>query len=494
MHRQLCVRPGINNTTMTAQQMTFRLFNQMSGQKENFRPISAKNLRLYVCGPTVYDAAHIGNARPVVVFDLLFRLLRHHYGARHVTYIRNITDVDDKINERAARQGCSIQALTARTAQQYQADMAQLGALAPSHEPRATDHIHAMRRMIETLVAKGHAYIAADHILFDVTSLERYGRLSRRSLDEMRAGARVEIAPYKKNPLDFVLWKPSEDGMPSWKSPASITRAGRPGWHIECSAMAATFLGTTFDIHGGGADLVFPHHENEIAQSCAAHGTHEMANYWLHNGMLLVEGRKMSKSAGNFFTIRGLLSGAHMPAEPPAMPWTGAELRLALMHTHYRQPLDFTARLLLSCRQALTRWARALPTQAAAGTMPPSSFIEALGDDLNTPAAIAIWHRLARAAREGDRRAAHELHASLSLAGFDLTQPATGDARMQAARARFTAAECADITQQIKARDAARQAGDFDRADAIRHLLAERGVRLTDRKDPRSGATFTEWE
>ena len=285
--------------------MTLRLFNTLTKTKDAFAPIDAKNVRMYVCGPTVYDFAHIGNARPAIVFDVLFRLLRHEYGDAHVTYVRNITDVDDKINARATERGISIRDLTEDTARIYNEDVAALGCLAPSISPRATEHIAQMIAMIEQLIAGGHAYAADGHVLFDVSAKPDYGKLARRSLDEMIAGSRVEVAPYKKGAMDFVLWKPSDAAIPGWESPWG---RGRPGWHIECSAMAGQYLGQTFDIHGGGIDLMFPHHENEIAQSeCAHHGA-PIANVWMHNGFLQVNGEKMAKSAGNFFTIRDLLA------------------------------------------------------------------------------------------------------------------------------------------------------------------------------------------
>ena len=308
--------------------MTLRLYNTHTKSKDEFVPLDPKNVRMYVCGPTVYDFAHIGNARPAIVFDVLFRLLRHVYGDAHVTYVRNITDVDDKINARAAERGISIRHLTEETARIYNEDVAALGCLPPTIAPRATEHIAQMVTMIEALIAAGHAYEAEGHVLFDVSSKPDYGKLSRRSLDEMIAGSRVEVAPYKKNPMDFVLWKPSGSGLPGWESPWG---RGRPGWHIECSAMAGQYLGQTFDIHGGGIDLVFPHHENEIAQSeCAHHGA-PLAQVWMHNGFLQVEGEKMSKSLGNFFTIRELLES-----------YPGGALRLAMMQTHYRQPVNWT--------------------------------------------------------------------------------------------------------------------------------------------------------
>ena len=311
--------------------MELALYDTLTRKKRPFTPIDPARVRMYVCGPTVYDFAHIGNARPVIVFDVLFRLLRHIYGADHVTYVRNVTDVDDKINARAAERGISIQELTKTTYENFSADVQALGCLPPTVEPRATEHIEAMKEIIERLVKAGCAYVAEDHVLFHVAAMKDYGKLSNRSLDEMIAGARVEVAPYKKDPMDFVLWKPSKPGEPAWPSPAGIKTPGRPGWHIECSAMAWKHLGETFDIHGGGIDLVFPHHENEIAQSRCAFHTPVMANYWMHNGFLQVEGEKMAKSAGNFVTIHELLKD-----------WPGEVVRFNMLRTHYRQPIDWT--------------------------------------------------------------------------------------------------------------------------------------------------------
>src|SRR3954465_110194 len=368
--------------------MTLRLFNTLTKTKDVFAPIDAKNVRMYVCGPTVYDFAHIGNARPVIVFDMLFRLLRHIYGDAHVTYVRNITDVDDKINARAAERGISIRELTEETARIYEEDVAALGNLPPSVTPRATEHVGEMIAMIEELIAAGHAYEAEGHVLFNVSSKGDYGKLSRRSVDEMLAGARVEVAPYKKNAMDFVLWKPSEANLPGWDSPWG---RGRPGWHIECSAMAGQYLGETFDIHGGGIDLQFPHHENEIAQSEAAHHGPPLAAVWMHNGFLQVEGEKMAKSAGNFFTIRDLLAD-----------WPGEVLRLNMLRTHYRQPLDWTIRGLQENSKILDEWyalsavtnrKNIIPDGGENGR-PPPPVLDALCDDLNTPKAITELHQL----------------------------------------------------------------------------------------------------
>src|SRR3954471_19603501 len=327
--------------------MELKLYDTLTREKRVFVPIDPARVRMYVCGPTVYDFAHIGNARPVIVFDVLYRLLRHLYGEDHVTYVRNITDVDDKINARAAERGISIRDLTEATYNDFKQDVAALGCLPPTVEPRATEHIEEMKTLIERLVASGNAYVAEEHVLFSVPSMKGYGKLAKRSLDEMMAGARVEVAPYKRDPMDFVLWKPSKPGEPAWPSPCGINRAGRPGWHIECSAMSWKHLGEVFDIHGGGIDLMFPHHENEIAQSRCSFNTPVMANYWMHNGFLQVEGEKMAKSAGNFFTIRELLAN-----------WPGEVLRLNMLRTHYRQPLDWTESGLEQSWATLEDWWR----------------------------------------------------------------------------------------------------------------------------------------
>src|SRR5690348_4093305 len=325
--------------------MTLRLFNTLTKTKDLFTPLDPNRVRMYVCGPTVYDFAHIGNARPVIVFDVLFRLLRHAYGDDHVTYVRNITDVDDKINARAAERGIAIRELTEETYKNFKEDVAALGTLPPTVEPRATEHIAEMKTLIERLVASGNAYVAEDHVLFSVPSMPDYGKLARRSLDEMMAGARVDVAPYKRDPMDFVLWKPSKPGEPAWDSPSGIATPGRPGWHIECSAMSWKHLGETFDIHGGGIDLVFPHHENEIAQSRCAFHAPVMANFWMHNGFLQVEGEKMSKSLGNFVTIRELLQ-----------EWPGEAIRFQMLMTHYRQPIDWTNTGLAEAKRTLDHW------------------------------------------------------------------------------------------------------------------------------------------
>ena len=461
------------------------LYNTLTRKKERFEPLDAKNVRMYVCGPTVYDYAHIGNARPVIVFDVLFRLLRHIYGPDHVTYVRNITDVDDKINARAAEEGVAIRELTERTAKQFHDDIAALGVLPPTVEPRATEHIKEMKALIKALVDKGHAYVAEDHVLFHVPSMPDYGRLSNRSLEEMEAGARVEVAPYKKDPMDFVLWKPSKEGEPSWPSPCGIKRRGRPGWHIECSAMAEKHLGKVFDIHGGGIDLVFPHHENEIAQSRCGHGTDVMARFWLHNGFLQVEGEKMSKSLGNFITIHDLLKD-----------WSGEVVRFNMLRTHYRQPIDWTKKGLEESRATLDRWAEisdSVGGEVGEGWLPSGEVIEALCDDLNTPLAIARLHELAKEAKGGAHAIAQQWLASAEFMGFDVsrwTAPSRSAVLMEVTDPDLAAR----VKTLVEARSKARQAKNFKEADRIRDELAGMGIALKDSKDPETGEIVTTWE
>ena len=394
--------------------MELKLYDTLTREKRGFTPLDPAGVRMYVCGPTVYDFAHIGNARPVIVFDVLFRLLRHLYGADHVTYVRNITDVDDKINARAAEEypdrplNEAIRRVTETTDKQFHEDVAALGCLPPTVEPRATEHIAAMKALIERLVAEGNAYVAEEHVLFRVASMPDYGKLSKRSLDEMIAGARVEVAPDKRDPMDFVLWKPSKPGEPAWPSPCGIATAGRPGWHIECSAMSWEYLGETFDIHGGGIDLVFPHHENEIAQTRCAFHAPLMANVWMHNGFLQVEGAKMAKSEGNFITIRELFDGWK------GKRWRRPEIRLLMLSTQYRQPLDWTLQGLEETQRVISHWEQitANVDHDVIEIKPSEPLASALLDDLNTPDAIFHLHELAKGAR-ANRSAANELYANL---------------------------------------------------------------------------------
>jgi len=470
--------------------VSLTLYNTLARRKEPFEPINPARVRMYVCGPTVYDYAHIGNARPVIVFDVLFRLLRHIYGAEHVTYVRNITDVDDKINARAARDfpdlplNEAIRRVTSATETQFHADIAALGVLPPTVEPRATEHIEQMKTLIEALVARGHAYVAEGHVLFDVSSMPDYGRLSNRSLEEMEAGARVEVAPYKKGPMDFVLWKPSKAGEPSWPSPCGIAAPGRPGWHIECSAMAGALLGDVFDIHGGGIDLVFPHHENEIAQSRCAHDTPVMARYWLHNGFLQVEGEKMSKSLGNFITIHELLATKAFGASQ----WHGRVIRLAMLATHYRQPIDWTAERLLQARATLSEFADLLSAVEPADA-PNAEVVAALSDDLNTPSALSIVHGLAKSAKRNPASAA-ELRRTLEFMG--LYGGETREALNVGVEVRSVDAD--KVGELVAARLAARKSKDFKESDRLRDELAAMGVTLKDAKDASTGELTTTWE
>lgn len=463
--------------------MALVLHNTLTRSKEPFAPIDPQNVRMYVCGPTVYDYAHIGNARPVVAFDVLFRLLRRLYGEAHVTYVRNITDVDDKIMERAAASGESIASITARTTDAYHEDMGALGALAPTREPRATEHIAPMIALTEMLIQRGHAYVddAGSSVLFNVPSMADYGALSRRNRDDQIAGARVEVASNKRDPADFVLWKPSTPDQVGWDSPWG---RGRPGWHIECSAMSWQHLGVEFDIHGGGIDLVFPHHENEIAQSRCAHGSAAMARTWLHNGFVMVGGQKMSKSLGNFLTVHDLR------AKHP-----GEAIRLALLSGHYRQPIDITENLLAECRGTLDRWYGALRDVAAEGQpvpeneAPDPAVLAALEDDLNTPQAIAALHALVADFYRSEhlpRRAqlAARLRISAALCGFLEAAP---EAWFGWAPAGAETLDAAAIESAIAARAEAKKARDFSRADAIREELKAQGVVLED------GAQGTVW-
>jgi cysteinyl-tRNA synthetase len=499
-----------DETPAEATEAQLRLYNTLTRRKEDLAPIDANAVRLYVCGPTVYDFAHIGNARPVIVFDVLFRLLRHVYGADHVTYVRNITDVDDKINARAAREypdlplNEAIAKVTEATERQFHDDVAALGALPPTHEPRATQYIDTMRIMIERLIARGVAYVAEDHVLFSPNAMDalpgapRYGTLAHRSLDEMLAGARVDVAPYKRDSMDFVLWKPSKPNEPGWPSPAGIGAPGRPGWHIECSAMSmATLLEpfggglqcddpslNTFDIHGGGIDLVFPHHENEIAQSCCAFGSTRMANVWMHNGFLQVEGEKMSKSLGNFVTIHELLR----TAEFGGRKWSGEALRLAMLRTHYRQPIDWTVKALEEAEATLDRWYDAVGDVEPASEMAPG-VLDALADDLNTPAALSELHRLAHPAvmglmvvglsEMGQIEAPELLKASANLLGL-LQQTRSERQATALSEAQIDAAE---INAIIAERAQARATRNWAESDRLRDQLAALGVAIKDTKD-----------
>ena len=465
--------------------MSITLYNTLTRRKDALTPLDPDNVRMYVCGPTVYDYAHIGNARPVIVFDILFRLLRHAYGADHVTYARNITDVDDKINARASAENVSIRDLTERTAAQFHADIAALGVLPPTVEPRATEHIPEMVELCEILVKNGHAYVGDGHVLFDVSSMADYGKLANRSLEEMEAGARVDVAPYKRGPMDFVLWNPSKQNEPAWPSPCGITAPGRPGWHLECSAMSEKHLGKVFDIHGGGIDLVFPHHENEVAQSRCAHGTPAMAQVWMHNGFLQVEGEKMSKSLGNFITINELLSASKFGDQP----WHGRVIRFAMLGTHYRSPIDWTVDRLAQARATLAELAETLHGVTPASA-PHADVIAALEDDLNTPSAISIIHGLAKSARRGNAETAGELKAALQFMG--LYDNETADEFFVGAEAPRVDAK--EIERAIKARLDARKARDFKEADRIRDDLAGKGIQLKDAKHPTTGEIVTTWE
>ncbi|MEQ8391435.1 MAG: cysteine--tRNA ligase [Thalassospira sp.] len=448
---------------------TLRIFDTLTREKQVFEPINSDDVRLYVCGPTVYDYAHVGNARPVVVFDTLVRVLRHIYPK--VTYVRNVTDVDDKINARAKESGEPISEITKRTHQAYLDDMGALNAIKPDIEPRATDHIPEMIAMCESLIEQGFAYAAEGHVLFAVEKFDEYGKLSRRDRKEMIAGARVEVAPYKKDPADFVLWKPAEDDMPGWDSPWG---RGRPGWHIECSAMSTRYLGENFDIHGGGSDLVFPHHENELAQSCCANQGSSYAKYWMHNGHLMVEGEKMSKSLGNFVTVHDLLEN-----------WSGEAIRLAMLGTHYHQPINWTEDNLRQAKESLDRFYTAL--RQSADVIPenvpaPRAVLEALCDDLNTPLAIAEFHNLVTRLNKSEKKyeraeAKGEILAAAKLLGILEADPEawfTGSADED---------EAAEIDDLITQRADAKKNKDFATADKIRNDLLARGILLEDFKE-----------
>ena len=473
-----------------AEKPVLSLYNTLTRSKEPFAPIDPDNVRMYVCGPTVYDFAHIGNARPVIVFDVLFRLLRHLYGESHVTYARNITDVDDKINARALRDfgpqiadgslslNEAIRRVTEKTANQFHSDIEMLGAIAPTHEPRATEFVQPradgkadMITLIQRLIERGHAYETNGEVLFDTGSMADYGQLSKRNLDEQQAGARVAVDVHKKNPGDFVLWKLSSPEEPGWQSPWG---RGRPGWHIECSAMSAAYLGETFDIHGGGLDLIFPHHENEIAQSRCAHGTKVMANVWMHNGFVQVEGRKMSKSEGNFVTIYELLHEEKFGGRK----WPGEVLRLAMLMTHYREPIDFSVKRLEEAERLIARW--------PAGGNPAEGRVDGtvlapLLDDLNTVGAVQALHALAQCAN-ADPLMLPVFAASAALLG------------VLPKKAEVSKALEESIDAVIQLRLEMLKAKNFTEADRIRNDLAEKGIQLKDGKDPATGERVTAWE
>ncbi|MFN3320240.1 MAG: cysteine--tRNA ligase [Allorhizobium sp.] len=486
-----------------------KLYNTLTRDKVDFEPIDPDNVRLYVCGPTVYDFAHIGNARPVIVFDVLYRLLRHTYGADKVTYVRNITDVDDKINARALRDFGSqiadgsmslneaIRAVTGKTESQFHEDVGSLGCLKPTVEPRATDNIPQMIVIIQRLLDMGHAYVAAGseghEVLFSTASMADYGMLSKRKLEDQQAGARVAVESHKMNPADFVLWKQSADTEPGW--PASFTFEktttpiyGRPGWHIECSAMADRYLWEEikdrlspkakakphqFDIHGGGLDLIFPHHENEIAQSCCAFDNDLMATVWMHNGFLQVEGRKMSKSEGNFVTINELLATEKFGGRQ----WPGEVLRLAMLMTHYREPIDFSVKRLEEAERLLTKW----PAGDAGDVAPDASVLEALADDLNTVAAVQAVHALAQAAN-ADPSKLPLFVASAALLGVAPKKAEVSDDLSAAVQA------LVDMRLEML------KAKNFAEADRIRDELAAKGIQLKDGKDKETGERITTWE
>ncbi|PPD16642.1 MAG: cysteine--tRNA ligase [Methylobacterium sp.] len=485
-----------------------RLYNTLTRKKEVFAPLDPARVRMYVCGPTVYDFAHIGNARPVIVFDVLFRLLRHLYGAEHVIYTRNITDVDDKINDRAARDypdlplNEAIRKVTEGTNAQFQADVKALGCLEPTHQPRATEHIRGMLEVTQRLLDKGFAYVAegaeGKEVLFAVTAMPRYGQLSNRKLEEQEAGARVAVEAHKRNPGDFVLWKQSSAGQPGWEasfsaSGGTVSIFGRPGWHIECSAMSmATLLEpfggglacddptkNTFDIHGGGVDLVFPHHENEIAQSCCAFGSEKMASIWMHNGFLQVEGQKMSKSLGNFVTINELLATEKFGGRK----WDGQVLRLAMLRTHYTQPIDWTIEASKEAEMHLDNWSQLIEGKPVGEV--PTGVLSALADDLNTPAMIAELHKTARASDFAG------LKAALDLLGFNLAKE--GPYKSGVRRAIERAFDKQHIDSLISLRLAARAAKNWAESDRIRDELAAMGIQLKDGKDE-AGNPVTTWE
>ena len=498
---------------------TLKLYNTLTREKAPFKPIDPDNVRMYVCGPTVYDFAHIGNARPAIVFDVMFRLLRHVYGEDKVTYVRNITDVDDKINARALRDypgmelNAAIRLVTEKTDRQYQEDVKALGCLEPTQQPRATEHINGMVRIIQQLLDNGHAYVAQGEegreTLFDVRSMPSYGMLSNRKLDQQQAGARVAVESHKRNPGDFVLWKESASTEPGWSASFvvsdenrdelqlnsnSLSIFGRPGWHIECSAMSQAYLGETFDIHGGGLDLIFPHHENEIAQSRCAHGTNVMANVWMHNGFLQVEGKKMSKSDGNFVTIYELLETEKFGGRE----WGGLVLRLAMLMTHYRQPIDFSLRRLEEAKATVEKWADykiAINKQFGsdlAAVYPKIHDDSPILDDLNLHPLITEISISGAAGAKGDKAAALSFHVALQLLGFENVEQSSG---LVANLAVFADGdEMEKIKMAVDARLELLKSKNFAEADKIRNDLLAQGIQLKDGKDPVTGERVTTWE
>ena len=493
-----------------------RLYNTLTREKSAFVPIDPKNVRMYVCGPTVYDYAHIGNARPAIVFDVLYRLLRHVYGEGHVKYVRNITDVDDKINDRALRDypgmelNAAIRLVTEKTYDQYQKDVKALGCLAPDVQPRATEHIAKMVEINQVLIDKGHAYVAegdeGKEVLFATGSMPDYGQLSRRRLEEQQAGARIAVEAHKKNPADFVLWKESTGDLPGWHADYTVDGKttsifGRPGWHIECSAMSQVHLGEVFDIHGGGLDLIFPHHENEIAQSRCAYGHDVMANVWMHNGFLQVEGRKMSKSDGNFVTIHELLETEKFGGRK----WDGEVLRLAMLMTHYRQPIDFSTARLVEAANVLEKWYAAIDglrpvtdDEEDLALKPDDELVAMLADDLNTSEAIQQLNKIlsARHTMGGKVQVDHMrmFRKSANVMGF-LFRPRSA---WEDAKLGMDEAEKEALTQGLDAIIQMRlemlKAKNFAEADKIRDDLLSKGIQLKDGKDPATGERVTSWE
>jgi len=433
-----------------------KLFDSQSKEKNIFNPLDSSDVKIYVCGPTVYERAHIGNARPVIVFDILFRLLRHKYGEKSVSYARNFTDVDDKINARAIKSGRTIEEITDETIEWFIQDMAALGNLEPTFKPRATEYINPMIVMIEELIRTDNAYVSKHHVLFDVSKYKNYGTLSGRSLDDMIAGARVEIAPYKKNPMDFVLWKPSEDKEPGWKSPWGF---GRPGWHIECSAMSRDIFGQKFDIHGGGLDLAFPHHENEKAQSCCLSSEEDFAQVWMHNEMLQINGKKMSKSLGNYFSPKELMDDG--------IP--GGAIRLMYLNTHYRKPLDWTENKLSENLRLYRKWV-GLIEKSDIGEV-SSDVVNAVADDLNTPLALTEMHKLAKTGNLSCLKAS-----GLFLGLF------CSDSNINL-REKLPQEITLLIDNLLKERDKARLRKDYARADELRDGFVSSGLKINDTEE-----------